>query len=141
MFFPALFKKHHDAVRTSSELAEIVGMSYDSYTGKRVSSQSALRLTAVFGCVRVLTESIGMLPCNLYKTTTTGKEKAPSERLFKLLSMQPNGYMTAQEFWELVVACLCLRGNFYAYKVKILGEVSELLPLDPGSVQPSLDAN
>ncbi len=139
MFFPALFKKHNDTVRTSSALAEIVGMSYDSYTGKRVSSQSALRLTAVFGCVRVLTESIGMLPCNLYRTTSTGKEKAISEPLFKLLSMQPNGYMTAQEFWELVVACLCLRGNFYAYKVKTLGKVSELLPLDPGSVQPSLN--
>ncbi|MDA1380605.1 hypothetical protein PCI56_13575 [Plesiomonas shigelloides subsp. oncorhynchi] len=34
--------------------------------------------------------------------------------------MQPNGYMTPQEFWELVVVCLCLRGNFYAYKVKAL---------------------
>ncbi|BBR92251.1 hypothetical protein WP4S18E08_11240 [Escherichia coli] len=42
--------------------------------------------------------------------------------------------MTPQEFWELVVTCLCLRGNFYAYKVKAFGEVAELLPVDPGCV-------
>jgi phage portal protein BeeE len=47
--------------------------------------------------------------------------------------MKPNDYMTPQEFWELVIVCLCLRGNFYAYKVKALGEVVELLPLDPGA--------
>ncbi|MEY0247872.1 phage portal protein, partial [Morganella morganii] len=43
-------------------------------------------------------------------------------------------------FWELLIACLCLRGNFYAYKVKALGEVVELLPLDPSSVTPKLNS-
>ncbi|WP_347254379.1 phage portal protein [Leminorella grimontii] len=142
MFFPGLFKKSHDStpVTTPAELAELTGLTYDTYTGKRVSSQRAMRLTAVFGCVRVLAESIGMLPCNLYKATGKGKEKASAERLYKLLSMKPNGYMTPQEFWELLTVCLCLRGNFYAYKVKALGEVVELLPLDPGSVAPKLNS-
>ncbi len=141
MFFPGLFRKNNAAVTTPAELAELVGLTYDTYTGRRVSSQQAMRLTAVFGCVRVLSESIGMLPCSLYKITHNGKEKAARERLYRLLSMQPNGYMTPQEFWELVIVCLCLRGNFYAYKVKALGEVAELLPLDPGCVQPSLDSS
>ncbi|TKI02673.1 phage portal protein [Martelella alba] len=141
MFFPAMFKNANSTpVTTPAELAEISGLSYDTYTGKRVSSQKAMRLTAVFGCIRVLAESIGMLPCNIYKTTDKGKEKAVSERLYKLLSLKPNDYMTPQEFWELLVTCLCLRGNFYAYKVKALGEVVELLPLDPGCVQPKLNS-
>ena len=42
--------------------------------------------------------------------------------------------MTPQEFWELVVTRLCLRGKLYAYKVKAFGEVVELLPVDPGCV-------
>lgn len=143
MFFPSMFKGssvESSPVTTPAELADLAGLTYDTYTGKQVSSQKAMRLTAVFGCIRVLAESIGMLPCNLYKATGKGKEKATSERLFKLLSLKPNGYMTPQEFWELLVVCLCLRGNFYAYKVKALGEVVELLPLDPGCVQPKLNS-
>ncbi|ERK18608.1 Phage portal protein [Pantoea sp. AS-PWVM4] len=140
MFFPGMFRKNSTPVTTPAELAEAVGMSYDTYTGKRVSSQKAMRLTAVFGCVRVLAESVGMLPCNLYKITGNAKQKAASERLSKVLSMKPNDYMTPQEFWELVIVCLCLRGNFYAYKVKALGEVVELLPIDPGCVAPKLNS-
>lgn len=141
MFFPGMFSKSGQSVTTSAELAQEIGLTYDTYTGKRVSSQRAMRLTAVFACIRVLAESIGMLPCSLYQTTDTGKKKATGERLHKLLSLQPNGYMTPQEFWELVILCLCLRGNFYAYKVKALGEVVELLPIDPGCVVPKLNSN
>ncbi|QMN47004.1 phage portal protein [Escherichia coli] len=107
---------------------------FPAVTGKQISSQRAMRLTAVFSCVRVLAESVGMLPCNLYHLNGSLKQRATGERLHKLISTHPNGYMTPQEFWELVVTCLCLRGNFYAYKVKAFGEVAELLPVDPGCV-------
>ncbi|MEW5208713.1 phage portal protein [Escherichia coli] len=100
-----------------------------------------MRLTAVFSCVRVLAESVGMLPCNLYHLNGSLKQRATGERLHKLISTHPNGYMTPQEFWELVVTCLCLRGNFYAYKVKAFGEVAELLPVDPGCVVPKLNSS
>jgi len=106
MFFPGMFSKSSQPVYTAADLAQEVGLSYDTYTGKRVSSQRAMRLTAVFGCIRVLAESMGMLPCNLYKITGNSKQKATSERLHKLLTMKPNDYMTPQEFWELVIVCL-----------------------------------
>ena len=80
MFFPGMFKKSDAPVTTPAELAEAVGMTYDTYTGKRVSSQKAMRLTAVFGCIRVLADSMGMLPCNLYNVTGNSKQKATSER-------------------------------------------------------------
>ncbi|MBB2277020.1 phage major capsid protein [Escherichia coli] len=135
MFFSGLFQRKSDApVTTPAELADAIGLSYDTYTGKQISSQRAMRLTAVFSCVRVLAESVGMLPCNLYHLNGNLKQRATGERLHKLISTHPNGYMTPQEFWELVVTCLCLRGNFYAYKVKAFGEVAELLPVDPGCV-------
>ncbi|PHM60074.1 phage portal protein [Xenorhabdus ishibashii] len=138
MFFPGLFRKSAEPM-TSRELSELIGLSYDTYTGRRVSPQLAMQLTAVFSCVRVLAESVGMLPCSLYEQLGRGNRRAVKERLHKLLSVKPNNYMTPQEFWELLIACLCLRGNFYAYKVKALGEVVELLPLDPGSVIPKLN--
>lgn len=142
MFFSGLFQRKSDApVTTPAELADAIGLSYDTYTGKQISSQRAMRLTAVFSCVRVLAESVGMLPCNLYHLNGNLKQRATGERLHKLISTHPNGYMTPQEFWELVVTCLCLRGNFYAYKVKAFGEVAELLPVDPGCVVPKLNSS
>lgn len=102
------------------------------------SRSDPMQLTAVFNCVRVLSESVGMLPCNLYKKTGNQRVVADGHGLQRLLSIAPNSYMTAQEFWELLVACLCLRGNFYAYKVKTLGSVSELLPISPDLVKPKL---
>lgn len=138
MFFPGLFRKSGTGM-SSSELSEMIGLTYDTYSGRRVSPQLAMQLTAVFSCVRVLAESVGMLPCSLYEQLETGNRRAVRERLNRLLSVNPNNYMTPQEFWELLIACLCLRGNFYAYKVKALGEVVELLPLEPSSVTPKLN--
>ncbi|WP_073383257.1 phage portal protein [Edwardsiella piscicida] len=140
MFFPGMFHKSGNKAMTSQSLSELIGISYDTYVGRRVSPQLAMQLTAVFGCVRVLAESVGMLPCSLYEQLDLGSKKAVKERLFKLLSVKPNGYMTPQEFWELLIACLCLRGNFFAYKVMALGEVVELLPLDPGCVVAKLNS-
>lgn len=127
----------------AADLAQMIGgYTYDSYSGVVVSDQRAMQTTAVFGCVRVLAESVGMLPCKLYMEESNGdKVVAIKEDLHKLISLMPNNYMTPQEFWELLITCLCLRGNFYSYKVKVLGEVKELLPLDPSSVTPKLNDN
>ncbi|SDI07057.1 phage portal protein [Pseudomonas panipatensis] len=134
------FSKGSDPLIIDSpdKLAQVLGVSYETTAGQRVTTTSALQQTAVFNCVRVLAESVGMLPCRLYKQDGRDRLPATSHRLFSLLSVAPNGYMTSQEFWELLVACLCLRGNFYAYKVMALGNVVELLPINPGAVTPKL---
>lgn len=134
----ALFKKSGANVldtpdKIAAAFAGAVGF------GKSVSSMRAMQLTTVFACVRVLCESIGMLPCKLYEQDGRYKKLATRHRLYRLLTVAPNDYMTAQEFWELLMLCLCLRGNFYAYKVTLFGEVRELLPIDPAKVQPKLN--
>lgn len=123
---------------TPEKLAAALGVGYETVTGQQVTTTRAMQMTTVFGCVRVLAESVGMLPCRLLKEEGRERIAATGHRLHKLLSLAPNSYMTAQEFWELVVVCLCLRGNFYAYKVMALGNVVELLPLDPARVKPKL---
>jgi len=135
-----IFKRKQNSI-SRQELTDYIGFSVDTYSGRKVSPEMAMKLTAVFGCVRALAESVGMLPCFLYQSTDNGRVKAPKERLYSLLYTAPNDYMTPQEFWEYLITSLCLRGNFYAYKVKALGEVVELLPLLPNSVQPKLDEN
>ncbi len=125
-------------IDTAEKLARVLGEGYESNAGQRVTTTSAMQQLVVFNCVRVLAESMGMLPCRLLKQTGRVRLPATEHRLYPLITMAPNSYMTAQEFWEMLVACLCLRGNFYAYKVMALGNVVELLPLNPDIVTPKL---
>ena len=126
-------------IDTSEKLAQVLGVGYEAVTGQQVTTTRAMQMTTVFGCVRVLAESIGMLPCKLYKTEDRKKLSAIDHKLYELLYVAPNDYMTAQEHWELLTACLCLRGNYYAYKVQGLGGIAELLPLNPDIVTPKLN--
>ncbi|MBC9229186.1 phage portal protein [bacterium SPL81] len=124
-------------ISSPDDLMRIFGAEY--VTGSEpVTPLRAMQLATVFTCVRVLAESMGMLPCRLYRRE--GKKKVPAEehKLHDLLYVAPNDFMTAQEFWELLMVCLCLRGNFYAYKIYALGQVVELLPIDPSTVMPKL---
>lgn len=125
-------------IDTPEKLAQVLGAGYESYSGQRVTTASAMQQLTVFNCVRVLAESVGMLPCRLFQQIGSTRLPATAHRLYNLLAVAPNGYMTAQEMWELLVACLCLRGNFYAYKVVALGNVIELLPINPDVVKPKL---
>ncbi|WP_339455762.1 phage portal protein [Pseudomonas sp. EA_65y_Pfl1_P120] len=131
-------KSEAQVIDTPEKLAQALGAGYESNAGQRVTTTSAMQQLVVFNCVRVLAESMGMLPCRLLKQTGRVRLPATTHRLYPLITMAPNSYMTAQEFWEMLVACLCLRGNFYAYKVMALGSVVELLPLSPDIVTPKL---
>jgi HK97 family phage portal protein len=138
-FIQKLFgRKSAEVLDTPEKIAAAIGYGADSYTGKTISSQRAMQVSTVFGCVRVLSESVGMLPCKLYEQTGGVRSSAVNHSLYRLLTVAPNGYMTAQEFWELLTACLCLRGNFYAYKVIAFDNVTELLPIDPSAIKPKL---
>ncbi len=136
----SLFTKSNPTIiDTPEKLAQVLGVGYETVTGQQVTTTRAMQLTTVFSCVRVLSESIGMLPCKLYKIDGRNKTLATEHRLYDLLYIAPNDYMTAQEHWELLISCLCLRGNYYAYKVMALGEVVELLPLNPDIVTAKLN--
>ncbi|QSR35560.1 phage portal protein [Marinobacterium iners] len=131
-------KASPDVIDTPEKLAAYLGVSAETFTGRQVTAKTAMQLVTVFACIRVLSESVGMLPCKLMTEQGNTRRAATSHPLYELLSLAPNNYMTAQEFWELVIACLGLRGNFYAYKVVVMGKVKELLPIDPGAVKPKI---
>ena len=131
-------KSDPQIIDTPEKLARALGVEYETHSGQVVTTNSALQQLTVFNCVRVLSESVGMLPCRLYQQLDRQRSAATGHRLYRLLAEAPNSYMTAQEMWELLIACLCLRGNFYAYKVMALGNVVELLPINPANVKPKL---
>lgn len=100
-----------------------------------VTPDTSLRCSTVFACVRVRAESIAQCPAITYSQLGDNKQRARDYWLYSLLHDQPNEWMTAYEFWELVEVCLCLRGNFYAYITSIGGQVKELIPIHPDKVK------
>ena len=102
-------------------------------SGKRVTEQSAMQMTAVYSCVRILSEAVASLPLHLYKTETGGsKEKATDHPLYQVLHDEPNPEMTSFIFRETLMTHLLLWGNAYSQIIRNgKGEVIALYPLMP----------
>lgn len=89
----------------------------ESSSGKVVTIDSAMQLSAVWACVRLISETIATLPLGLYRRQADGgRESATNHSLYDLLHYQPNADMTAVQFWEAVVASMLLRGNAFVLK-------------------------
>lgn len=104
-----------------------------STSGKRVNERSSMQMTAVYSCVRILSEAVAGLPLHLYRYTDSGgKEKATAHPLFFLLHDEPNPEMTSFVFRETLMTHLLLWGNAYAQIIRNgKGEVIALYPLMP----------
>lgn len=78
-----------------------------------VTEDTALRLSAVFACVRVLSETVASLPLSVYERTDRGKRMAGDHPIYFLVHNQPNQLMTSYKFRETIMKCLLLNGNAY----------------------------
>ena len=90
-------------------------------------------MTAVYGCVRVLAESIASLPLHVYKRGDNGnREKAENLPLYTLLHDTPNDEMSSFTLRETLMTHLLLYGNAYCQILRNgRGEVIALYPLLP----------
>ena len=106
-----------------------------STSGITIKPDNAMRVSAVFGCVRLLREVLGSLPFRVYRRTGDRTvEKAPDHPLWEVLHNRPNRWQTPMEWKEMGVAHLLLRGNFYCRQiVNPYGEL-ELVPQNPDRV-------
>lgn len=103
-----------------------------SSSGKVVTADKAMQLSAVWACVRLLSESISTLPIKIYKSESDGSRSLAKEHpIYRLLCKQPNLEMTPSRFMLMVVASLCLRGNSFIEKKYIGSKLVALEPLLP----------
>jgi HK97 family phage portal protein len=102
-----------------------------SNAGASVDEDTALKISAVYACVKVISETIASLPLKLHKEESNGDTaKAKHHPLFTLLADCPNTEMTAFTFREMMMTNLLLWGNAYAYiRRNRMGEIAELYPL------------
>lgn len=112
-------------------------------SGKRVNERTSMQMTAVYSCVRILSEAVASLPLNVYRYTDNGgKEKAIDHSLFHLLHDEPNPEMSSFIFRETLMTHLLLWGNAYAQIIRNgKGEVIALYPLMPDRMSVDRDKN
>lgn len=113
-----------------------------SYAGKFVGEDSAMRLAVVWGCVRLLSETVGSLPLSIFESDKSGNSKnVPDDPLSLLLHDRPNAEMTSVEFREAMMVNLCLLGNAYAMIDRAAGVVRTLTPIPTALVTPRRQEN
>lgn len=140
--FSGLFRTR-DAPKDRTSGSAYTFLMGGSTAGKNVNERSAMQMTAVYACVRILSEAIAGLPLHMYRYKDEGgKEKALDHSLYQLLHDEPNPEMTSFVFRETLMTHLLLWGNAYAQIIRNgKGEVIALYPLMPNRMSVNRDKN
>jgi len=108
--------KSSDTEQRSIYGQTIIGSAFGNASGEVVSKEQALRVAAVWSCVRVLSETIASLPISLYERDENNQKKVKSDSpLNALISQQPSPLFNSFMFFERIMVDLSLDGNSYAY--------------------------
>ena len=138
--FQSLFRSR-DKPKNSTAGSSFAFYLGGSTSGKAVTERSAMQMTAVYSCVRILAEAVAGLPLHLYRYKDDGgKEKAIDHPLYNLLHDEPNPEMSSFVFRETLMTHLLLWGNAYAQIIRNgKGEVIALYPLMPNKMKVDRD--
>lgn len=120
------------------ELAQAIVIGGPTKSGVSVTWERALRVSAVFACLRVIAEGVAQVPLKLYQEDDADRTRLPakSHPLYRVLHRRPNAHMTSFELRELMVMHAALTGNFFAFinRVGPSRKIVELIPLTPETV-------
>ena len=112
-----------------------------SGSGKTVSVQSAIQVSAVYACVRVIAETVASLPLHVYMATDNGSEKASEHPLYRVLHDEPNREMTSFILREAMLTHLLLWGNSYSQIIRTgRNQIESLYPLLPENMDVDRDS-
>ena len=137
--FTALFRAR-DKPRDSVSAAPVFYFG-TSGSGKSVTAQTAIQLSTVYACVRVVSETVASLPLGVYEATDDGNLKAGDHPLYHLLHDEPNAEMTSFVFREVMLAHLLLYGNSYSQIIRSgKNTVVGLYPLLPDHMDVDRDS-
>jgi len=107
-----------------------------SASGESVTEDTALKLSVVFSCVKILSETMGTIPLKVFKKTDTGKEPFFNHPLYKILYLQPNPEITSYHWKAMKMSNILLHGNHYCEIQRNRGgRIIALWPLPPNRVK------
>ncbi|MDF2809513.1 MAG: nucleoid-structuring protein [Microvirga sp.] len=117
------------------ELLRSLGYARESKSGTTVTWDSALDVSTVLACVRVIAEGIAQVPIEIRSARPDGgSELAADHPLFSVLARKPNAWQTSFGFRETLIFHVALAGNAFFFKNVVGGKLVELIPLLPGHV-------
>lgn len=120
-------------------IADWFGAGAMSAAGFSVTPDSAMRASAVFSCVRVLSEAVASLPLIMYRRLPDGgKERATDHPLYRTVGRSPNGWQTRFEFVESGMAHMCMRGASYSRIVSDSRGGRRIIPIHPTRITPRM---
>ena len=103
-----------------------------------VTFDSAMQLSAVWACVKLLSETVASLPLKFYRRTPDGRRIYDTHPLHILFDGKVNRWQTKTEFFETVMMNLVLTGNAYCLVRREAGRIVELTPIMSAQVEPML---
>lgn len=123
-------------IETPDQLEAVMRGEVMAGSGVAVTPDTAMRVAAVFACVRIIAGAVATLPLQVkLRVSDKVREEAGDHPVSLLLSRKPNRWQTPSQFKRMLQAHLLLRGNAYAMIVRSLGRVIELVPLHPDRVK------
>ncbi len=126
----------HKTFDTLSLFKELYGKGRSTASGKEVNITTAIGLSTVFACGRVLGEGVAQVPFKLMLESPDGKSRvsAKEHKLYDLMGFKPNRWQTSFEYRETMVWHMFLTGNAYSFINRVGGRIVELYPFNPGQV-------
>lgn len=86
-----------------------------THSGQRINGETPFNLISVRSAISILAQDVASTPLELWRTTGKVREKAIEHPLYGVLTVAPNGRMTAMEWREAAMVALLTWGNSYAY--------------------------
>ena len=99
----AEFEAAVNKVITADTVADATRLPY-------ITEEDALNLTAVWACVRILSETVGTLPLHLYRRTARGRERQYNHLCHRFVQV-PNSYSTRFDLMHHLMVSCALWGN------------------------------
>ena len=108
---------------------------YAEEAASTVTFDTAMQLSSVWACVKLLAETVASLPLNVYKKTETGREIDEEHPLYAIFTGRANRYQTKIEFFETVLLNLVVSGNAYCMITRSGNRITSLLPMMSSQVE------
>lgn len=132
VFWRRWFGREEKASSSLELFREIYG-GRESRSGVSVNASTALEVTTVLACCRVIAEGVSQVPFRVFQDTDAGRRTATEHPLYRVLYRRPNPWQTSFEFRETLALHTVLTGNAYCFinRVGSAREVRELIPIEP----------
>lgn len=124
-----ILRKMADFFLSSADVSYRLMPGAPAHTGDMIDEDGALALSAVWGCVNLLSGVQASLPMHVYRGSGASRAVADDHPLARILRQSPNADQSAYDFWSTIAAMLELRGNAYARRHT--NDRGDLVALEP----------